>query len=65
MIDTYATLCRLRSRVSGRHALAALTLACAVGLSSPASAAAAYAVRFEGPPVLCVIAEQYSELARF
>ena len=65
MIEKYAALRRLHTRVSGRHALAALTLACAVSLSSPASAAAAYAVRFEGPTVLCAIAEQHSELARF
>lgn len=64
MIEKYAALYRLHSRVSWRQALAALTLACAVSLSSPALAAA-YAVRFEGPTVLCAIAEQYSELARF
>ena len=67
MIEKYAALRLLLLGVSGRRALAALTLtlACAVSLSSPASAAAAYAVRFEGPAELCAIAQQYSELARF
>ena len=65
MIQKCAALFRFHSLIRGRHPLAALTLACAVGISLPASAAASYSVKFEGPTALCALAEQYSDLARF
>ena len=68
MIQKCAALFRFQLLIHSRHAVPALTfmgLASAVGISSPASAAASYSVKFEGPTVLCALAEQYSELARF
>ena len=65
MIEKCAALFRFHSFTYCRFAIAALTLAFAVSISSPASAAASYLVKFEGPPLLCALAEQHSELARF
>ena len=68
MIQKCAALLRFHSLIHRRHAVAALTfigLACAISVSSPASAAAAYSVSFEGPTALCALAEQHSDLARF
>ena len=68
MIQKCAALFRFHCLIHSRHAVVALTfigLACAVSVSSPASAAAAYSVSFEGPTALCALAEQHSDLARF
>ncbi len=65
MIQKCAALFRFLSHFHGPHPLAALALACAIGVSSPASAAASYSVKFEGLPALCALAEQHSDLARF
>ena len=68
MIQKCAVLFRFHSLIHSRYAVAALTFTwfvCAASVSSPASAAASYSVQFEGPTVLCTLAEQHSELARF
>ena len=65
MIQKCALLLRWYALIRGRCVGAALLLGCAVSVSSPAAAAAAYSVTFEGPPTLCALAEQHSDLARF
>ncbi len=65
MIQKCAALFRFHSLIHIRYTVAALTLACAFGISSIASAAASYSVKFDGPTVLCALAAQHSDLARF
>ena len=65
MIQKCAAWLRFHALIRSRCVVTALALACAVSVSSPASAAASYSVTFEGPSALCALAEQHSELARF
>ena len=65
MIQKCAALFRFQSLIHARCVASAVTLACAMCVSSVVAAADAYSVKFEGPSALCALAEQHSELARF
>jgi translocation and assembly module TamA len=65
MIQKCAARFHIYTSIRARFAASALTLACAVSVSSPVAAAPSYSIKFEGPSALVALAEQHSELARF